>query len=63
MIAAALGRDAPLPPVHEPDRPGDVRHSLADIAAARATLGYEPAIDLRAGIRKTVDWYRREAGR
>ncbi|HAK95547.1 MAG TPA: LPS biosynthesis protein WbpP [Planctomycetes bacterium] len=63
MIAAALGRDAPVPPVHEPDRPGDVRHSLADIAAARAALGYEPAIDMQEGIRRTVDWYRQAAAR
>ena len=32
-----------------------------EIARARAELGYEPKIDLRAGIRRTLDWYR-EAG-
>ena len=32
-----------------------------EIARARAELGYDPKIDLRAGIRRTLDWYR-EAG-
>ena len=41
--------------VHEEPRPGDVRNSLADISRAREALGYEPAIDLREGLSRTVD--------
>jgi nucleoside-diphosphate-sugar epimerase len=41
--------------VHEDPRQGDVRHSLADISRARAALGYEPAIDLREGLSRTVE--------
>ncbi len=40
---------------HEPARPGDVRHSLADLTRARQELGYEPATGLREGLRLTVD--------
>lgn len=40
-------------PVHEPPRPGDVRHSLASIEAAARGLGYAPAVDLREGLRRT----------
>ncbi len=60
MIAKALGRTAPVPPIHEPERKGDVRHSLADIGAARETLRYEPNVDVPEGLRRTVEWYRRK---
>jgi UDP-glucose 4-epimerase len=42
-------------------RPGDVRHSLADISLARVALGYEPSVNLREGLRRTIEHYR-EAG-
>jgi nucleoside-diphosphate-sugar epimerase len=40
-------------PRYEPSRPGDVRHSLADLQRAASLLGYVPAFDLAAGIRRT----------
>ncbi len=40
------------------ERPGDVRHSLAEIEEARARLGYEPLVDFEEGLRRTVEWYR-----
>ena len=46
-----------LEPVFEPARPGDIRHSLADIRQARQLLGYEGAVTFREGLRKTVAWY------
>ena len=51
-----LGTD--LEPIYEPPRPGDVKHSLADISAARRLLGYEPKVDFTDGLRETIDWYR-----
>jgi nucleoside-diphosphate-sugar epimerase len=42
---------------HVDSRPGDVRHSLADISRAREKLGYAPAVDLRTGVRQTFDYY------
>jgi UDP-glucose 4-epimerase len=39
-------------------RAGDIKHSLADIDAARADVGYEPDVSFAQGIRRTVDWYR-----
>lgn len=47
-----------IAPRHGPPRPGDVRHSLADISVARKLLGYEPKFDLRAGLKKTIEYYR-----
>ncbi len=46
-------------PVYGPERTGDVKHSLADISAAREAFGYEPKVDVRTGFAKTVDWYRK----
>lgn len=46
---------------HGPPRPGDVRDSLADIAAARAAFGYEPAVALREGLREYMAWAKTEA--
>jgi len=51
-----LGTD--FEPTYEPPRPGDVKHSLADISAARRLLGYEPQVDFTDGLRETIDWYR-----
>ena len=39
-------------------RVGDVRHSLADITRAKELLGFEPVIELREGLQKTVDWWK-----
>jgi nucleoside-diphosphate-sugar epimerase len=41
-------------PVHDRPRPGDVRHSLADIQEARRLLGYEPRVSLEEGLRRTL---------
>lgn len=45
-------------PRYEKDRVGDVKHSLADISAARSALGYEPVVGFEEGLRRTVAWYR-----
>jgi nucleoside-diphosphate-sugar epimerase len=44
-------------------RPGDVRHSLADVSKAREALGYEPAVDIRMGLRRTVSYYEARGSR
>ena len=46
-----------LEPRYEPSRSGDVPHSLADIGRARKDLGYDPAVDLREGLRRTLSHY------
>jgi len=47
-----------LSPDLQPERAGDVRHSLADISSAQSHLGWAPSIDLESGLRQTVDWLR-----
>ncbi len=49
-------------PSFEPERPGDVRDSHADIALAREVLGYEPTVDLATGLTRTIDWLRETHG-
>jgi UDP-N-acetylglucosamine/UDP-N-acetyl-alpha-D-glucosaminouronate 4-epimerase len=43
------------------ERGGDIKHSLADISAAEAHLGYKPKVNFEDGLRKTVEWYRSQA--
>jgi nucleoside-diphosphate-sugar epimerase len=45
-------------PAYAEGRSGDIRDSLADITLAKKLLGYEPVVDFREGLRRTVDWYR-----
>lgn len=44
--------------VYLPERPGDARHSLADISKARRLLGYEPKIGFKEGLERTIEWMR-----
>jgi nucleoside-diphosphate-sugar epimerase len=48
-------------PAYSEPRSGDIRDSLADITLARELLGYEPVVDFREGLRRTVEWYRESA--
>ncbi|MDR7490482.1 MAG: NAD-dependent epimerase/dehydratase family protein [Armatimonadota bacterium] len=57
-IAQVLGQAPQV--VHEPPRPGDVRHTEADITLARRLLGYAPRIGFREGLRRTVEAMREE---
>ena len=43
-------------PIYREPRPGDIRHSLADISGAKA-FGYESKCDLRAGLAETIRWF------
>ncbi len=42
---------------HRAFRPGDVRHSQADIGKARRLLAYAPTHDVRAGLQQAIGWY------
>ncbi|RME03037.1 MAG: NAD-dependent epimerase/dehydratase family protein, partial [Deltaproteobacteria bacterium] len=45
-------------PRYLPPRPGDVKHSLADITLANTLLGYRCRVSLEEGLQRTVAWYR-----
>lgn len=63
LIAAindTIGTD--IAPIHGPERAGDIKHSQADITAAKRDLGYSASIDFAEGLRRTIAWYREETG-
>ncbi|WP_366931599.1 NAD-dependent epimerase/dehydratase family protein [Thiocapsa sp.] len=57
--AAALSAAAERQPIHRDFRPGDVRHSLADITKAATRLGYAPTHRLEEGLEIALPWYSR----
>jgi len=56
IINELLGKN--IKPKYDPPRPGDVKHSLADITLARKTIGYSPTVPFAEGLQKSIDWYR-----
>ena len=60
LLNKIFGRQ--VTPCYGAARPGDVRHSQADISLARQLLGYEPTVRFEQGLRQTVEWYRRAVG-
>ena len=52
-----------IEPLHAPARVGDVRESLADITQARRLLDYEPQVNFEEGLRRSIDFYRKAAGK
>jgi nucleoside-diphosphate-sugar epimerase len=47
-----------LDPIYEPPRPTDIRHSYASIRKAEEVLGYRPILDVREGLRRTLEWFK-----
>lgn len=47
-----------LEPIFGPERPGDIRHSHADISKIRRLLDYSPDVSVTDGIKKAFGWYR-----
>ncbi len=46
-----------LKPVYTNPRPGDIKHSYADITKAKKLLQYNPKISLKNGLNQLVKWY------
>jgi UDP-N-acetylglucosamine 4-epimerase len=60
-LAADLPAGTPEEPVYRPFRPGDVRHSQADVSAAAGKLGYAPTHSVAQGLAEALPWYLRTA--
>lgn len=56
ILGQACGRAPQV--VHEEPRPGDVRHSEAQISKIEKMLSFRPKVSLEEGLRRTVEWYR-----
>jgi UDP-N-acetylglucosamine 4-epimerase len=63
LLLEGLRQQVPALPAQKPVfrafRPGDVRHSLADIGKARRLLGYSPTHGIDQGLQLAMEWYRR----
>jgi UDP-glucose 4-epimerase len=56
LILKLMGRED-LKPIHTTPRPGDIRHSVADITKAREALGFKPRIGLEEGLQSLITTY------
>ncbi|MBN1804096.1 MAG: SDR family oxidoreductase [Sedimentisphaerales bacterium] len=56
IINNATGKN--VKPNYTDPRPGDVKHSLADISLAKKLIGFEPVISFEKGLQLAIDWYR-----
>jgi len=56
-VAAFKPEVKSVTPVYQDFRPGDVRHSLADISKARRLLTFEPEYSVQDGLDKAAEWY------
>jgi nucleoside-diphosphate-sugar epimerase len=56
-IGKLLGKEN-IKPAYALPRPGDIKHSLADINKAKKMIGYEPMVTFEEGITKAIDWYK-----
>jgi len=56
ILRQLLGSDTPAE--YTDPRPGDIKHSLADITRAKELLGFKPGIDFEQGLRLAIDWYK-----
>jgi nucleoside-diphosphate-sugar epimerase len=54
-VSQAMGKW--IDPVHAPRRPGDVRHTHADIGRARELLGWQPQVAWDVAVAETVRWF------
>ena len=55
LLQEILGRELHL--LHTADRPGDVRHTLADISQTNLCLGYQPQVSFEEGLARTVKYF------
>ncbi|MBA7684241.1 UDP-N-acetylglucosamine 4-epimerase [subsurface metagenome] len=56
VINAAVGKN--IKTIYDAPRPGDIKHSLADITAAQKLIGYRPKVSFRQGLDNAIGWYR-----
>ncbi|MBN1974491.1 MAG: SDR family oxidoreductase [Sedimentisphaerales bacterium] len=57
MINKSLGKN--VKPIYVTERPGDVKHSLADITAAKKLIGFKPIVSFEQGLKTAIEWYRK----
>lgn len=56
-LAEKDSKIADVNPLHGPNRPGDIPHSMASIGKAVSLLGYNPVVRFSEGLQRAVEWY------
>ncbi|HUU16723.1 MAG TPA: SDR family oxidoreductase [Sedimentisphaerales bacterium] len=56
LINELLGKN--IKPIYTDPRPGDVKHSLADITLAEKLIGYKTKVPFKQGLQLATNWYR-----
>ena len=49
--------DKDIKPIYENPRPGDIRHSTADVSKASKVIGFNPTVSFEEGLIQTVEWF------
>jgi UDP-glucose 4-epimerase len=49
-----------IEPKYKEPRPGDIKHSLADISKAKQKLGYVPKTKMQEGLEETIEWFHKQ---
>ena len=60
LLAEAAGATAAV--THAPGKPGEQLRSCVDNALAKKVLGWEPTVDIREGLKRTIAFFREKAG-
>ncbi len=60
MINDSVGKS--IKPDYTDPRPGDVKHSLADITLAEKLIDFKPEVPFKQGLQKAIKWYRENLG-
>jgi len=55
-LRGCLGTDMPVR--YGPPRPGDIRHSRADVSRAKSVLGFQAETPLEDGLKRTIEAHR-----
>jgi UDP-glucuronate 4-epimerase len=60
QLESAIGKQAVID--QQPEKPGDMPITYADLSKANRLLGYSPQVPFAEGVREFVDWYREQSG-
>ena len=60
IIKSELNIERKIKPIYRDFRPGDIRHSHANIDKAKKNISYKPEYSITEGIKRTINWYKEE---
>ena len=58
IVINLLGKELDI--IYEDPRPGDIKHSLADVSKAKDGFGHETRFDIKDGLKETIAWFQNQ---